>query len=434
MQRCGSLRPFADSKQTNGPGGKQKCFTKWGAQHATLAVRVRSRHLDVICPSLSIAPISRHVLRMAARRLTVMAATVLAVGACSGGSAVSGPSQSPAVADINSYPPMANDAAPGASTRAITAAAAIGRGVNFGNMLDAPTEGAWGLTVTDDFIDKAAGAGFASVRLPVRWSNHADAAPPFAIDATFMARVASVVDKLLAKGVTVILNQHHYHQLDGDALDPGEFAVADSVRDVRFVVIWDQIAAHFKGRGDRLLFELYNEPHGRLKGEPWNVLAARAMGVVRKTNPDRVIVVGSNNPYTASNLAAFKVPNDANLILTVHNYAPFTFTHQGATWVTPVTPVGVTCCSASQQSEMTAPLDAAKSWAMAKRYPMYVGEFGAYSMGDDASRMDFNRKMRDAVEARGMSWTYWEFAAGFGVYDPVKLTLRQGLLDSVLGH
>jgi endoglucanase len=83
---------------------------------------------------------------------------------------------------------------------------------------------------------------------------------------------------------------------------------------------------------------------------------------------------------------------------------------------------------------MTAPLETAKVWSAAKRYPVFVGEFGAYSKADDASRIDFNRKMRQAMEVRGMSWTYWEFAAGFGVYDPVKLSVRQGLLDSLLGR
>jgi endoglucanase len=83
---------------------------------------------------------------------------------------------------------------------------------------------------------------------------------------------------------------------------------------------------------------------------------------------------------------------------------------------------------------MTAPLDAAKAWSAAKRYPVYVGEFGAYSKADEASRITFNRTMRDAMESRGMTWAYWEFAAGFGVYDPAKLTFRQGLLDSLLGR
>ena len=358
--------------------------------------------------------------------------SLLVVG-CAGRNGTTVP-VSPTIPDINNYPPVANDAPPGASVSAIGTAAAIGRGVNFGNMLEAPTEGVWGLTVTDDFIDKAAGAGFTSVRLPVRWSNHASADAPYTIDAAFMARVEAVVDKLLAKGLIVLVNMHHYRQLDGGNLDAGEAAVPDGVVDVRFVMLWDQIATHFKGRGPRLVFELYNEPHGRLNGEPWNVLAARALGVVRKTNPDRVVVIGPTSWNSATDLHLLKMPNDANLIATVHNYAPFSFTHQGAEWVSPVLPVGIKCCSTSQVAELTSPLDVANAWSTSKRYPVFVGEFGAYSKADDASRIDFNRKMRDAMESRGMSWAYWEFAAGFGVYDPTTRTFRQGLLDSLLGR
>jgi len=358
---------------------------------------------------------------------------MLAIGACSGGGGSTVPAPRP-IPDIDTYPPVPNDAAPGASASAAAAATAIGRGVNFGNMLEAPTEGAWGLTVSDDFIDKASAAGFNSVRLPVRWSNHASDEPPFTIDPVFLGRVESIVDRLLAKGLVVILNMHHYRQLDGDRLDPGELAVADAAVDVRFVMLWEQLATHFRGRGSRLLFELYNEPHGRLNGEAWNVLAARALGVVRKTNPDRVVVIGPTSWNGAGDLRLLKLPNDAHLIATVHNYAPFPFTHQGAEWVSPVLPVGVTCCSASQEAEMTAPLDIAKAWSATKRYPVFVGEFGAYSKADEASRIDFNRTMRVVAEARGMSWTYWEFAAGFGVYDPATLSFRQGLLDSLLGR
>jgi endoglucanase len=82
---------------------------------------------------------------------------------------------------------------------------------------------------------------------------------------------------------------------------------------------------------------------------------------------------------------------------------------------------------------MRAPLDRATSWSMATHYPTYVGEFGAYSKADSTSRIDFNRTMRTAMESRGMTWTYWEFASGFGVYDPATRTFRQGLLSSLLG-
>jgi len=365
------------------------------------------------------------------RRTALPVVALVVMTGCAGGSSTAAPGPQN-IPDIGAYPPQANDAAPGASARATAMATAIGRGVNFGNMLEAPTEGAWGLTVTDDFIDKATAAGFTSIRLPVRWSNHAGAQAPFTIDAAFMTRVASVVDKLLAKNVVVVLNMHHYRQLDGDALDAGESSVAGNVVDVRFVMLWDQIATYFQGRGPRLVFELYNEPHGRMNGEPWNVLAARALRVVRRTNPDRIVVIGPTSWNSANDLRLLKMPNDANLIATVHNYNPFQFTHQGAEWVTPVMPTGVTCCSAAQVAEMTAPLDVAKAWSTTTRYPVFVGEFGAYSKADSTSRFDFDRKMRQAMETRGMSWDYWEFASGFGVYDPTTLTFRQGLLDSLL--
>jgi endoglucanase len=371
--------------------------------------------------------------RSDATHLARLAAAALGIAACAGSSRTNAPTSS-GIPDINAFAPMANDAPPGASANAIATASVIGRGVNFGNMLEAPTEGAWGLTVTDDFIDKAVAVGFKSVRLPVRWSNHASVQPPFTIDAAFMSRVESIVDKLLAKGIVVVLNMHHYRQLDGDQPDAGEAAVAQAAVDVRFVMLWDQIAAQFRGRGPRLVLELYNEPHGRLNGEPWNVLAARTLGVVRKTNPDRLVIIGPTTWNSASDLRLLKLPNDANLIATVHNYNPFPFTHQGAEWVSPILPLGVTCCSASQQAEMTAPLDIAKSWSVSKRYPVFVGEFGAYSKADSASRITFNRTMRNAMETRGMTWAYWEFAAGFGVYDPAKSAFRQGLLDSLLGQ
>ena len=68
------------------------------------------------------------------------------------------------------------------------------------------------------------------------------------------------------------------------------------------------IARTVQGRGPRLLFELYNEPHGRLDGEPWNVLAARALGAVRRTNPGRVVVLGPAGWNGAGELRRLAVP------------------------------------------------------------------------------------------------------------------------------
>lgn len=339
---------------------------------------------------------------------------------------------SPLKSNLAPFPPMANDRPPGASPQALAAAQGLGRGINFGNMLEAPVEGSWGLSVTSEFVNAVAEAGFNSVRVPVRWSNHALPERPFTLEPSFARRVENVVDALLAKGLYVVVNVHHYRHLDGEPADDGEWPVAPELADERFLTLWQQIAQRFKGRSDRLLFELYNEPHGRLDASRWNDLMARALGVVRASNPQRVVVVGPVNWGNASDLKSLKLPNDPHLIASIHNYAPFTFTHQGAFWVQPALPTGVTCCDAAQRAELVAPLEVAKAWSDAAGYPVYIGEFGAFQAADMASRTAYTRLMRQEALARGMPWAYWELASHFGVYDTARKAFRKPLLDALM--
>jgi endoglucanase len=334
------------------------------------------------------------------------------------------------------FPPLDAAAAPGASPAAREFAASIKRGVNFGNMLDAPTEGAWSLRVDDRYIDLVGaqdGGRIASVRLPVRWSNHASADAQARIDPAFMTRVDDVVRRLLARGVPVVMDMHHYRQLDGDPLDVGETPVPDALVERRFLAMWQQIAEHFRDASPTLAFELYNEPHGRLTAR-WNDLMSRGVRLVRRTNPTRVVVVGPTQWNSARGLATFVMPPDANLVLTVHHYDPFTFTHQGAPWVTPALPTGVGCCSAQQLADIRGPLDTAQAFGARTGYPVYVGEFGAFEAVADADRNRYTRLIRDEMERRGMTWTYWELAGGFGFFDPVAGAMRSnGLQEALFG-
>ena len=103
-----------------------------------------------------------------------------------------------------------------------TIAHELRRGINFGNMLEAPNEGDWGVRLDPRYIDLIEGK-FDTVRLPVRWSNHASASADAVIDEFFFKRVESVIDALLSKGVYVIVNMHHYRQMFGSNLSPKEF-------------------------------------------------------------------------------------------------------------------------------------------------------------------------------------------------------------------
>lgn len=329
-------------------------------------------------------------------------------------------------------------AGPRQDCHAVTRAAcdmahALRRGVNLGNMLDAPREGDWGVRAEPSFIEEAA-SHFDTVRLPVRWSNHAAATADATLDEAFARRVDAVVDALLARGVRVILNVHHYTQAYGDPLHVHEFQVASEVVDQRLVNLWSQIAHRYRNRSPRLLFELLNEPHHRLDGEAWNLLAARTLAAVRASNPTRVVMIGPGDWNHPRALPRLRLPPDRNLIVAVHTYDPFVFTHQGVTWRTPVLPTGVTCCDAPQRQEVVSGLEAAARWNRAHGVPVHLGEFGANVAADMPSRAAYARLVRNEAERRGIGWAWWEFAADFSpVYDPKARAwvepLRQALLE-----
>jgi len=199
-----------------------------------------------------------------------------------------------------------------------------GRGVNLGNALEAPNEGEWGVRLEEHYFDLIKQAGFDSVRIPTRWSNHAAYSVPYRIDGDFMDRVKWAVDNAIRRRLFAVLNMHHYEEM---------VSRPDEHRE-RFLALWDQIAEQFKDYPAALSFELLNEPHNKLTADKWNSLLAEAIPVIRRTNPTRKIVIGPVGWNAVSELQSIQLPeDDHNLVVTFHYYSPFQFTHQGASWV-----------------------------------------------------------------------------------------------------
>src|SRR5262245_20636041 len=86
------------------------------------------------------------------------------------------------------------------------------RGINLGNALDAPAGEEPALMLQGRYFDEIKAAGFDTVRLPVAWSAHAEQTAPYAIRRDFFARVDAAVDE--ARGLNLVLNVHHYHELN----------------------------------------------------------------------------------------------------------------------------------------------------------------------------------------------------------------------------
>lgn len=136
---------------------------------------------------------------------------------------------------------------------------------------------------------------------------------------------------------------------------------------------------------------------------------------------------------------------DTNLIVTVHCYDPFLFTHQGATWTggdtattgllfpgppaSPLTPAAGIAAWASNfiASYNSLPAEAnpcsplafkaklqfARAWADYYGRPVHVGEFGAYNVAEPISRARFYSEFRSATELLGLGWAMWDWKAGF---------------------
>lgn len=439
-----------------------------------------------------------------------------------------------------------------------TWAGMLNRTVNFGNMLEAPKEGDWGISLEERFFQLTKEGGFNAIRLPIRWNAHAAATAPYTVDPTFFARVDWAVQQATSRGLSIILDFHHFEELMSAPQQNLE----------RYLGIWKQVAEHYKSASSKVFFEVLNEPHGAL--EPlWNDYQKQAIAVIRQSNPTRALIVGPVGYNSAYKLSSLELPSDKNLIVTFHNYDPFRFTHQGAEWVEGATnwprlewtgtrleldshfqnwswdtvstfalqgvkktlvleytkqwagfylhldappssygtlkfkalgagklsfictdrpnnwPAGNTlevqagqeysvpfssCGSPAKLSTLvvmnasdSAPtlkislenlrlegsigtlsllqserdavasgLSVAQNWGMAKGRPLFMGEFGAYSKADMASRARWTAAVREEAAKRGMAWGYWEFGAGFGVYDRAKNAWNAELLKALI--
>jgi endoglucanase len=313
-----------------------------------------------------------------------------------------------------------------AAERDIAAAnKALGRGVNFGNALEAPREGEWGLKLEADFFVKIKQAGFDHVRVPIKWPAHAEQEAPYTIDPEFLERIDWVLDQSHKQQLGVVLDMHHYDQLDKQPEKELPRATA----------LWKQIAARYQDRGDWLYFELMNEPHDELnKDDRWTKTIPPLLAAIRETNPTRPVIIGPPWWNGIWALPKFKLPDDPNLIVTVHCYNPHEFTHQGAPWAEGSNKwLGKTWTgSAEELKKLRDEFDQAQRWATEHKRPLYLGEFGAYEKADMESRIRWTSAVAREAEQRGWSWAYWEFGAGFGVYDREKGQWREGLKNALL--
>lgn len=276
------------------------------------------------------------------------------------------------------------------------------KGLNLGNTLEAGQEGWWQAPAQEFYFDDYVAQGFTSVRIPVRWDRHTGTTAPYTVDPAWLSRVEEVVDWALSRDLVVVLNAHHEHWLLDDF-------TPDNIS--RFEAIWTQVATHFQGKSENLLFEVINEPYFKLSAGQVDDLNHRILNIIRADNPTRIVLLtgGGKNSWQAP--LQMTLPADDYLIAYFHYYVPFNFTSgQINNWGT-----------AAEKSTMLNHFQQVKAWADAQNIPVYLGEFGADDTVDPDNRADYYHTLVNYATSLGFAWAAWEpgtAAKGFYFREP----------------
>jgi endoglucanase len=342
-------------------------------------------------------------------------------------------------------------------TPAYRAAKMFQRGVNLGDYLEAWPRGDWSVKVEAPEFAQIKKEGFDHVRVPIGWHHYAGPAPDFTLSPDIFSKVDFVVTNALDNQLAVIINIHHFNELDKDP----------SVATDEFLKIWRQIAAHYQKFPKQLAFELDNEPHQNATTALMNPIYASAIAEIRASNPQRTIFVEPGSWGGIGELKNLVLPSDDNVIVSVHCYDPFYFTHQGATWTDGQTPVtGIifpgppaqplvpdpklhlkksmldwiekynTLPADKNPSSALAFADKLKSvhaWSDYYGRPVHLGEFGAYVKADETSRANFYSAMRRAAEQEKIGWCLWDWSANFRYWDKRKNAPMPGMRAALFG-
>ena len=292
------------------------------------------------------------------------------------------------------------------------------------------------LRLNDRDLAWIAAQGFDHIRLPVDGERIADASGR--LDPDRLRPINRIIAVARDLGLGVILSLHRTTGADCADLQNGALIYERSELADRFIQLWRDLATAYIEVGPGLRFELLNEPIAP-DHEAINRLHRALIAAIRTVDPDRVLIIDTNRWAEPENLEHLDLPaDDPHLIASVHYYKPFAFTHQGTSW-TELGQYGVTgipfpgvmpdvsarvpaghwlATSAGEVFDAAAirrDMAAVAAWARTHQREVYVGELGAYSAADPASRRAWYTAVVSALEAEALPWAVWEYNHHFGV-------------------
>jgi len=221
----------------------------------------------------------------------------------------------------------------------------------------------------------------------------------------------------------------------------------------KFYECWRKISGELsKYSVDKVAYEPMNEPVAD-DPEIWNVIVNRCIEAIRKLEPKRTIIVGSNRWQSFSTVKDLRIPeNDPNLIISFHYYEPFLLTHYKASW-THVKDITVPVHYPGQLIA-DADLDSAKNHAgagkkifdidvieshfmqvieVAQKYNLkiYCGEYGCIHVAPHEDKIRWYKDLYTLFERHGIARANWDYKGSFAI-------LRNGepqteMINAILG-
>ena len=318
----------------------------------------------------------------------------------------------------------------------------MGTGWNLGNSLEsADSETNWGNPkTTKSMIDAVAAKGFTTLRVPVRWDDHYSDSSKYIISAEYMDRVETVVNYGLANGMYVILNVHHN---DLQTAVSSSTSAQNKISE-ELAAIWKQIGTRFKNYGDKLIFEVNNEPRC---GEDWtgnasyykcvnanNEAARAAIRATGGNNAQRLIMLPT---YCASGDAAkaeawSNTSGDSMIAASIHAYLPFDFAFSGD---------GHKDWQASDLTELSGFFTRMYNTFISKGVPVVIGEFGATNKSNTAYREKYAgiyASLARQFAAQDIPCVWWDnncFGTGsenFGIFNRGSRSFTYGGIADAL--
>lgn len=208
-----------------------------------------------------------------------------------------------------------------------------------------------------------------------------------------LKRIDSVVNRITAKGLYVLLDVHNYGNYGGKKLgaDVPTEALAD---------LWDKLASHYKDN-NHVLFDLMNEPNNMAIGTV-KAMSEAAIDAIRAAGAENVIVIEGNAWSGAYHWLASKSDSLAglatrggNVLFSPHQYLDKDGSGTHSECVDPT--IGLVR------------LQGVSAWAREQRVRLVLGEFGAgANLTCEAAVTSMLRFIEENIDV----WAGWIWFAG----------------------